>query len=286
MPLGNIYFMKHFFLLLVLIVTFGTSLVAKEIVKQLWSRDMKFATTVGIIWTGVIIHEELVWDMDRTFHFTDERWFEKDTSSAGSDKVGHTYSAYFLVRTLTPALEHYGYTKKEALWRSIWSSALLMTTMEITDGFTYHGFAVNDIVANTLGQYLGYVMEMNPSLDSKIAFRAMPFSAFETGKGKTSLSKHKMTVLNVKYFLALKASGFNSTKDTFLKYFDIHVGYDVYKNSDESIDRNGFVGVNINVGNVLREYSDSPFIRAFDLIQLPLTMSGAWFTPGHTTLPK
>ena len=255
--------------------------------KEGWSKDAKFYTTIGILWTGVIIHEEYTWDLDRSFHQKQERWFEKDTSSGGNDKVGHVYSSYFLVRTLTPAYEHYGYTKKEALNRALFSSFLLMTTMEIADGFTSFGFAWNDMVANSLGQYMGYLMETNPRLNELFEFRSMPYSSFEVGHGTTDLSKHRRTVVNLKHFVALKLSGIEATKHSSLKYFDLHLGYDVfYRAATEDFDRNVFVGFNINVGNILRNYTKSKWILAADLIQLPYTMSESFFTPGHTDLHK
>lgn len=255
--------------------------------KEGWSKEAKYYTTLGILWTGVLVHEEYTWDLDRSFHFQQERWFEKDTKSAGNDKVGHVYSAYFLVRTLTPTYEHYGYTKEEAIRKAVFSSFLLMTTMEIADGFTSFGFSWNDLAANSLGQYLGYLMEKKPRLNELFEFRSMPYSSFEVGAGKTDLHKHSRTVINLKHFVAFKFSGLDATKDTTLRYFDLHLGYDVtYQPNTDDFDRNMFVGFNINVGNVLRNVSDSKWLLAFDLIQLPYTMSESFFTPGKTELHR
>tara|TARA_B100001758_G_scaffold243378_1_gene253047 strand:+ start:214 stop:465 length:252 start_codon:yes stop_codon:yes gene_type:complete len=83
-------------------------------------------------------------------------------------------------------------------------------------------------------------------------------------------------MINYKWFLALKLSGLSLTKETYLRFFDLHLGYDVYPGSD-GIDRSFFVGFNVNVGNIFREYADWGIFKIFDHFQVPYTMSEPYF---------
>ena len=115
-------------------------------------------------------------------------------------------------------------------------------------------------------------------LASAISFASsqFPFSSFETGKGNVAPFENERSMSNYKLFFAFKLSGVSLTKDTHLRFFDLHLGYDVYSGAD-GVDQSSFVGFNLNVGNVFREYADWDIFKIFDHFQAPYTMSEAYF---------
>lgn len=68
------------------------------------------------------------------------------------DKLGHTFTAYWLQNRTFSLYRWTGMNPKKALWWSAGFSVLYMNSFEIMDGFSQdYGFSAADVAANTLG---------------------------------------------------------------------------------------------------------------------------------------
>lgn len=68
------------------------------------------------------------------------------------DKMGHTFTAYWLQNRTYSLHRWTGMNPKKALWWSAGFSVLYMNSFEIMDGFSQdYGFSAADVAANTLG---------------------------------------------------------------------------------------------------------------------------------------
>ncbi len=68
------------------------------------------------------------------------------------DKLGHSYTSYYINKYTSQAYLHCGLSENESIAIGAGVSMLTMTTIEIFDGFSSEwGFSWNDILANSIG---------------------------------------------------------------------------------------------------------------------------------------
>jgi hypothetical protein len=214
----------------------------------------------------------LEWDYgDRSPHLGNEGWFGKDTPEGGADKAGHMYFSYALSHLFSYQYKRWGYDHQRAIKLGCLSSFGVQTLMEIGDSFSSYGFSYEDELFNMLGVAIGYVMVRYPEVSRKIDFR-LEYDPFREGK-------HKFDVVTdyrrQKYVIAAKLDGFDVFKDSYLRYFELQVGYyargyDEYDSKEEhdSRSRRIYVGVGLNIGKILEPLWET---KIFNYIQVPYT---------------
>jgi len=128
----------------------------------------------------------------------------------------------------------------------------LMLYVEVLDGFSNdHGFAREDVVMNLLGTGLAYARTVNPRLRDTLDFR-MEYQP-SGYKGFRPFSDYS----GQKFLLALKLSGFDTFKNTPLRYLELQSGYYTRGFSrlerDDGLERSrhNFVGIGINLNELL-----------------------------------
>ncbi len=201
-----------------------------------------------------------------------EGWFQKDTKYGGADKFGHMYSTYLWSLGFSSLYEYWGMdTDRSSIYGplSAWSFQFLM---ELGDSFsTSQGFSYEDVVANTVGALFYYAREKYPELKKKMDLRLEYLPDFQ-GSGDVFTQYNSM-----KYLFALKFNGFDSMKDTFLKYGEIELGYYTrgYQDHDNYLpgaqERDIFVGIGINVSQVLASWGWTKTAKVFNYYQMPYT---------------
>ncbi len=237
------------------------------------SKTEKLLITNTAIATGVIAWGFSQWGYGtESYHTDDEGWFQKSTSNGGSDKLGHFYTNYLMTRMISPLYEGWGYTPKEsALYGSLTSIMISGLLIEIGDGYSEHGFAKNDLIADSLGVLSGYLLYLNPSLAKKIDFRFEYDPFKETGfKNQTDFTTDYE---RMKHLMAIKAEGFEYLKDTPLKYLELHLGYYSRNFNHDSLpiehrERHIYLGVGINLSRLLRP-SMGRYSTLFNYFQTP-----------------
>ncbi len=238
-----------------------------------FSKKEKLIITNAGIATGVIAWGFSQWGYGtESYHTDDEGWFEKTTSNGGSDKLGHFYTNYLMTRIMSPIYEDWGYSKKEsALYGSLTSIMISGLLIEVGDGYSEHGFAQNDLIADSFGVLSGYLLYLNPSLAKKIDFR-FEYNPFkDTGfKNQTDFTTDYE---RMKHLMAIKAEGFELFEDTPMKYLELHLGYYSRNFNHDSLplegrERNVYIGLGLNLSKILRP-TIGKYATFFNYVQNP-----------------
>lgn len=91
-----------------------------------------------------------------SFHFFDDRkeWLQMD-------KMGHSYSTYWLSRATFETYSWAGFDKRSAIAIAASSSWVFVSSVEVFDGFSSHwGASLSDLGANTIGTALFLVQQV------------------------------------------------------------------------------------------------------------------------------
>ena len=192
-----------------------------------------------------------------------EGWFQNDTKSGGADKFGHMYTSYVTSHGLSALYEHWCFPKKDAAFYGAASGLAITTYIEIGDSFSEFGFSKEDIVANALGSVFAYYTYLDPELSSKLDYR------WEYGFDPDS-DDFTTDYENSKYLFALKLNGFESFRSSFLKHFELQLGYYTRGFSDpvDTKERNVFVGIGLNLTDLFERHGHhktSTFLKYFQV---------------------
>lgn len=197
---------------------------------------------------------------------TSEGWFENSSKSGGADKLGHSYTSYVMTHGLSYLYESWCINKKDAAIYGALSSLAIVTYMEIGDSFSEFGLSKEDIAANIAGAAYGYLSYRNPQLSNILDFR------WEY-KINNNASDFTTDYENSKYLLALKLNGFDFAKNNALKHIEFHAGYYThgFADPDDTKERNVFLGIGINLTDLLRRHSYKKTATVLKYFQPPGT---------------
>lgn len=200
----------------------------------------------------------------------DEGWFNHDTKYGGADKLGHVYSTYLWSLGFASLYEYWGMKEEDSMIYGPLTSWIFQGIMEVGDSFSEsQGFSYEDLVMNTLGAGFYYLREKYPSLKAKLDLRLEYIPDFNS-------DVDIFTQYNsMKYLFALKFSGFESMESNFLRYGEFHLGYYTrgYQNSEAYAQKERviYVGVGINVSEILASMGWMKTSKVFNYYQLPYT---------------
>jgi hypothetical protein len=222
---------------------------------------------MGVVFAYGLWH----WDYGKnTFEFTNEGWFQRTTQYGGADKLGHFWSSYALSHLYSYVYCKWGYTDREANFYGALSNLGLQTFMELADGFSpSQGFSYQDFIMNVVGTGVAYVWEKYPSVARKIDFRIEYAPYFDHRDYAFSTKYDRQTFL-----IAVKAEGFDAIKNPYLKYLELHFGYnargykDYREGGPDDRRRTMCVGLGFNVSRLVQKVVDT---RILDYIQIPYT---------------
>jgi len=186
------------------------------------------------------------------FHFESEGWFGKNTGSGGMDKLGHAYSSALLVDFFTDRLRQRADNPQHAAISASLLSFGIMTAVEVFDGYAIdHGFAWEDMAANTAGIAFAYLRNTIPGMRTLVDFR----QEYIPLKYDTSF-RPLLAYENKRFLLAFKLSGIDALQDTPLRYLEVHAGYfargfsSAARNADVRKRREPYIGIGINLGKL------------------------------------
>lgn len=220
---------------------------------------------------GIVTWGVLNWDyFSQTPQTRNEQWLGHGTKEGGADKFGHLWSSYAMTHGFAAVYLHIGYPEETAGRYAAYSTIALTGLMEVGDSFSdEHGFSYEDMVANTLGTGIGYLLLRYPEWHRKIDLRWEYNPEFSDFQGDIATDYQ-----HAKYLLAIKAEGFDQIDNPFLQALELHLGYyargyDEYRPSRPD-DRKRYIytGIGVNVSRLIRPLWDTWF---FNYIQLPYT---------------
>jgi hypothetical protein len=236
--------------------------------------------TAGIF-AGTLAIGVFDWDWGSAeFHFADEGFFGEDTFNGGMDKAGHAFGTYLLSDLFTAAIRR---NAEDPRWASLTGAGLamgVMTTVEILDGFSGHGFAWQDMVMNTIGASFSVLRDSVPGMREKVDFR---MEYLPSGHDDDNFKPHS-DYAGQKYVLAVTLAGFEGLEHSPLRFVELHTGYyargftGLEKDEGEEPHRELYVGVGLNMGELLFGW---PSVRdttvgrigrgTLDYVQVPYT---------------
>jgi len=211
------------------------------------------------------------WDWGtESFHTHSEGWFEKESKTGGSDKVGHLYMTYVLSRVLSSRMEDRGYTLEEASLWGVVSGLTAMTFLEIGDGTSPYGFSKEDWIADAIGAGLAYWIRANPRVDDFLDIRV----EYWPKNGNEGRSDFTTDYSNMRHLLAFQLSGFEAIHDTPLRFVELQAGF--YSRGYRSYDtvpesQHVYVGIGVSISALARESKINVLENVFEFYQ-----------PGHT----
>jgi hypothetical protein len=249
---------------------YSTAIVSQHI--NTLSPDIAALTAVGIA-VGAT-----QWGWGKTnFHVTQEGWLGKNTEFGGIDKLGHAYSAHMMSDYITWRLRSAGYNGYESSVTAAILSGIAFAGVELGDGFSHYGASPEDWIASASGIAFSFLRNNVPGLHNKVDFRMQYVPTMHSG-GFVGAGDYD----GKKFLLAWKLGGFDTFKDTPLRYMEIHTGYYTrgYTGTGHTGNetRTAYVGVGLNLTELLfsqpgvRDTEAGSAIRAFNkYFQLPYT---------------
>lgn len=229
----------------------------------------------GIL-TGITLWGVMFWDYGQARpRAKSERGFAEDSPNGGADKLGHFYGGYMLSHAFTNLYSSWGYETEKAAKLGALSSFAIQGFMEIGDAYSSrYGFAYDDMIANAVGSYIGYLHVRYPDFARKIDVR------IEYLPSKRLFNENSFDIVTdydgMKFLFAVKLDGFSSIQNKYLKYLEIHLGYFSRGYGDtsgtySSTSRDIYAGVGLNVSKILKDFSFNKTARVFNYYQLPYT---------------
>ena len=211
------------------------------------------------------------------FKFKDEGWFGKDTQYVGVDKFAHAWNTYLAAEILHNRLHRNANASEGDALTAATLAFGFMAYNEISDAIEPDsGWSWQDITMNGLGAGFSVLRNTVPGLKEKVAFKIeiVPNEEFWTYSGPRRFEQQR-------FMFSLKGSGFPELHDTPLRFLDLQLGYgaDKFEPADRAAgiepERHVFVGVGLNVGELLFGGSKSKFGKAgwsaLDYFQVPYT---------------
>ncbi|MCW8924228.1 MAG: YfiM family protein [Gammaproteobacteria bacterium] len=233
-----------------------------------WQEQKQDLINVNLTGIGIVTAWGVAkWDyFSKSPRATSEGWFQNDTKSGGADKMGHMYTSYVTAHGLSYLFETWCIKRDDAALYGALSSMAILGYMEIGDSFSDWGFSKEDMVVNAIGSLLGYYLYVDPELSSKIDFR------WEYGfdpEGNDFVTDYE----NSKYLFALKLNGFDTFRNSFLKHFELQLGYYTRGFADplDTRERNLFFGIGLNLTDLFRRHGYRKTATALKYIQVPGT---------------
>lgn len=236
-----------------------------------WSsqpKEMKMLYTNLSAAVGISIWGLSTWDYNSDgFHTANEGWFEQDSKYGGADKCGHFWATYTFADALTGLYKSWGYSSKKASIYAALSSWSVQAFMEAGDATSKsQGFSWSDVAMNTIGALTSVLMESYPGLDRKIDFRVeYVFNVPVKGIFDDYSNQY--------YSAVLKLDGFDTLKNTLLKYVELHGGYFTRGyDTDEKGVRSLYAGITLNLSRIFSQRGFERTSKVLEYIQIPYTV--------------
>ncbi len=234
----------------------------------------EFSGMMGIL-TAVNLPKDIKHGSD--FHFHNEGFFGHDTDNVGVDKLDHAFNSYLYADILYARMKR----KTGGGFQSALTAGILAIGLqaygEIYDGFEdSSGWSMQDTAFNIIGAGFSVLRNSVPGLDEKLDFREQitPNSHFYSHEGKEHFRQQH-------FLLALKLAGFETFKETPLRLVELQLGYYASgftpreRARGETPERRPFVGIGLNVGELLFGSAPTPFTHAaktaLEYIEIPDT---------------
>ncbi|MTI22387.1 DUF2279 domain-containing protein [Fulvivirga sp. RKSG066] len=214
---------------LVILVCFCTTLFGQANTDSLQQKRLKpLIITSSIVYTGALVGLNELWysDFEReSFHF-----FNDHTEWKQMDKAGHFYAAFHISKGGYRVLQWAGQENDKAILWGTLLSAIVLTPIEIFDGFSSaYGASYSDLIANSAGGAFFYLQQKHwgdIKIHPKFSFRRSQYPAVRPELLGKSFQEELLKDYNAQtYWLSVDLS--KIIHSNFPKWLNLAVGYGV-----------------------------------------------------------
>ena len=208
------------------------------------------------------------WDYFQTSpKATPEGWFDYDSGEGGADKMGHAFTSYALSHAMAATYRRWGFDYDTAGKYGALSAWGVQAFMEFGDSFSRYGFSYEDFLANTIGSAVGYLSWKYPDIQEKVDFRLEYAPDFSESDFFTDYEHQK-------FVLAFKLAGYDSFRNTPLKYLEFQTGYYSRGYDNQFLSDNErivYFGIGINLSQIARQTGHKKLGTFLRYYQVPYT---------------
>jgi len=189
------------------------------------------SATAGLALIGTYTGLGAIWysgEEKSPFHFFNDsqEWLQMD-------KVGHAYSAYQVSRIMSQAFVWSGVKYKTATWLGSGIGWLMISPVEIFDGFSpKYGASATDLVANASGSALNLLNGLvwqEQRLQLKFSFHPSGYAQFHTAQlGSTPIEQIFKDYNGQTYWMSVRVHSFlpeGLLKKKYPRWLNLAVGY-------------------------------------------------------------
>lgn len=213
-----------FFVLLIFLVFNSYSQDSLLINKKCFNKTNIFVGSTYVVgFTGLYF----LWYKD--YEFQNFHTFNDGGEWLYMDKLGHSYSSYYINKYTSKAYKHCGLSDSKSIVIGAGVSFLTMTTIEIFDGFSSGwGFSWNDMLANTIGIALYSGQELlwsEQRILLKFSYHQTKYAQYRPELLGSTFSERILKDYNGQtYWLSINPHSFFK-KSKIPKWLNIAVGY-------------------------------------------------------------
>lgn len=227
-----------------LMILFISPAAAQDTLKDSTHFNKKRFRTVylggSVVYAGSLIALNEIWYKENprtSFHF-----FNDNAQWLQIDKIGHFYSAYHLSHTGARIFRWTGMKERKAIWLGAATGMLLLTPIEILDGFSSeYGASWGDLLANSAGAALSLqgLFWQEPRIHPKFSFHQTSLAALRPNVLGENLAQQIIKDYNGQtYWLAFDIQPWLRKPGKFPPWLGIALGYGgeqmVYARSHEN----------------------------------------------------
>ena len=125
-----------------------------------------FSTLIPVTAIGAVTANSLVaYNTNHSFRVHREGWFGRNTVNGGADKASHLTDYYVVASLFEDAYKMIGYSEKQAILMGLGLAVATGLANEVSDGFTRHGFAWEDLAMDSAGAVAASVVSATRTRD-------------------------------------------------------------------------------------------------------------------------
>ncbi len=195
-----------------------------------------------------------------------EGWFGRNSHAGGADKTGHLYMSYVLSELFLLDFRRHGVEHPER--KAALSALAAMTLVEIGDATSNKfGFSSEDLIADAVGVAASWWLGSNPVWDGRIDIRMEYWPSNGYNLQNDAVSDYS----GMKHLVALRADGFQTFRNTPLKWLELQTGYytrgfRTFDNQDQAT-RHAYVGLGVSIPSLFGK--KSKLGKVFNYVQPP-----------------
>lgn len=203
----------------------------------------------------------IFWDWGKVsgFRMRDEGWFGNKTYAGGADKLAHIYSHFLINRASYDLYRSNGLSHQASLKNSFILATTVGLLIEVGDGISHYGFAVNDLISDMAGIGFGYLLNSHPYLDELIGFQLYWWDNTQDSQHKGKKFKDPVDDYNnQKYILNVRAAAIPVLRSNYLtRYINFDVGMysRAFLDSSHQLSsaRTVYMGLSFNITQLLQD---------------------------------